>query len=55
MVEICVAVDDPTYAFDMVENRLRADGVASAKLSIGGHSHRVFAPDSPATTRERAA
>jgi hypothetical protein len=94
MVEICVAVDDPTCAhglmrrlatlfdrssvsfdhscrevrvrsewesravmqvIDVVEHWLQADGVASAKLSIGDRSHTLFAPDSPATTRGRAA
>jgi hypothetical protein len=92
MVEICLAVADPTHAhglmrrlaelfgrssvsfdrtrnevrvrsewesravmevIDVVENWLAADGIASAKLSIGDRSHTLFGPASPATIRGR--
>jgi hypothetical protein len=94
MVEICVAVADPTCAhglmrdlarlfdrssvsfdhtrnevrvcsewesravlevIDVVECWLTADGIASAKLSIGDRSHTLVGPAWPATTRGRAA
>jgi hypothetical protein len=94
MVEICVAVTDPTCAhglmralarlfdrssvsfdhtrsevrvcsewesravmqvIDVVDRWLAADGIASAKLSIGDRSHTLVGPAWPATTRGRAA
>ncbi len=94
MVEICVAVADPTCAhglmrglaklfgrssvsfdstrsevrvcsewesravmevIEVVEKWLAADGIASAKLSIGDRSHTLVGPASPTTTRGRAA
>jgi hypothetical protein len=93
MVEICVAVDDPTCAhglmralarlfdrssvsfdrtrsqvrvrsewearavvevIDVVERWLAADGIASAKLSIGDRSHTLVGAAGPATTGGRA-
>lgn len=94
MVEISVAVDDPTCAhglmralarlfdrssvsfdrtrgevrvcsewesravmevIDVVDRWLAADGIASAKLSIGGRSHTLVGPAWPAPTGRRAA
>jgi hypothetical protein len=94
MVEISVAVDDPTCAhglmralarlfdrssvsfdrtrsevrvcsewesravmevIEVVERWLAADGIASAKLSIGDRSHTLVGPAWPATTGGRAA
>jgi hypothetical protein len=94
MVEICVAVDDPTCAhglmralarlfdrssvsfdrtrsevrvrsewesravmevIDVVERWLAADGIASAKLSIGDRSHTLVGAAWRATTGGRAA
>jgi hypothetical protein len=94
MVEICVAVDDPTcthglmralarlfdrssvsfdrrrsevrvcsewesravmQVIDVVERWLAADGIASAKLSIGERSYTLVGPAWSATTGGRAA
>jgi hypothetical protein len=94
MVEICVAVSDPTRAYgllrglaelfgrssvsfdrgrsevrvrsewesravmeviDVVDRWLAADGIASAKLSIGERSHTLVGPTQPAPTHTRAA
>ena len=94
MVEICVAVADPTRAhglmrglaelfggssvsfdakrrevrvcsewgsravmevIDVVDRWLAADGIASAKLSIGERSHTLVGPTRPAPTHTRAA
>jgi hypothetical protein len=94
MVEICVAVDDPTCAhslmralarlvdrssvsfdhkcsevrvcsewesravmqvIDVVDRWLAADGITSAKLSIGDRSHTLVGAARPATTCGRAA
>jgi len=94
MVEICVAIADPTSTdglmrglaelfgrsavsfdrsrsevrvrsewesravmevIDVVDRWLAADGIASAKLSIGGRSHTLVGPAWPAPTPRRAA
>lgn len=40
---------------DVVDRWLATDGIASAKLSIGGRSHTLVGPAWPAPTRRRAA
>jgi hypothetical protein len=40
---------------DVVEGWLVADGIASARVSIGDRSHTLFGPAQPATTRGHAA
>jgi hypothetical protein len=94
MVEICVAVADPSRAYglmrglaelfgrssvsfdrdcsevrvrsewesravmeviDVVDRWLAANGIASAKLSIGDRSHTLFGPVWPVPARGRAA
>lgn len=40
---------------DAVEQWLAADGIASAKLSIGDRSYTLVGPSCPATTHRRAA
>lgn len=40
---------------DVVDRWLAADGIASAKLSIGGRSHTLVGPAWPAPTGRRAA
>jgi hypothetical protein len=40
---------------DVVDRWLAADGIASAKLSIGDRSHTLVGPDQPAPTHTRAA
>jgi hypothetical protein len=40
---------------DVVDRWLAADGIASARLSIGDRSHMLFGPASAAPTRGRAA
>jgi hypothetical protein len=40
---------------DVVDRWLAADGIASAKLSIGDRSHTLVGPDQPAPTRTQAA
>jgi hypothetical protein len=40
---------------EVVDRWLAADGIASAKLSIGDRSHTLVGPDQPAPTHTRAA
>ncbi len=44
-----------TEVIDVVDRWLAADGIASAKLSIGDRSHTLVGPALPAATRGRAA
>lgn len=56
-VRVCSEWDSRAVmqVIDVVDRWLAADGIGSAKLSIGDRSHTLFGPARPATTPGRAA